>query len=37
MVLVRINKSEDIQKGMEFEEYFQYTPSPNYPTYGSLP
>ena len=30
---VRINKSEDIQKGMEFDEYFQYTPSPS-ATYG---
>ena len=25
----RINKSEDLQKGMEFEEFFQYTPSPS--------
>ena len=25
----RVNKSEDIQKGIEFEEYFQYTPSPS--------
>ena len=25
----RVNKSEDIQKGLEFEEYFQYTPSPS--------
>ena len=25
----RVNKSEDIQKGMEFEEFFQYTPSPS--------
>ena len=31
--LIRINKTEDINKGMEFEEYFQYTPSPN-ATYG---
>ena len=26
---VRVNKSEDLQKGMEFEEFFQYTPSPS--------
>ena len=34
---VRVNgKSQDeFQNGPEFEEYFQYTPSPNYPT-GSL-
>ena len=25
----RVTKSEDIQKGIEFEEYFQYTPSPS--------
>jgi hypothetical protein len=25
----RVNKAEDIQKGMEFEEFFQYTPSPS--------
>ena len=29
---VRINKGEDITNGPEFEEFFQYTPSPNYPT-----
>jgi len=29
----RINgKSEDVLNGPEFEEYFQYTPSPSYPT-----
>jgi len=27
--LVRINKGEDISNGPEFEEYFQYTPSPS--------
>ena len=26
---VRINRGEDLQKGMEFEEFFQYTPSPS--------
>ena len=31
--VIRINKAQDIQKGMEFDEYFQYTPSPN-ATYG---
>ena len=30
--IVRINKDEDISSGPEFEEFFQYTPSPNYPT-----
>ena len=30
--IVRINKDEDITSGPEFEEFFQYTPSPNYPT-----
>ena len=29
---IRINKGEDITNGPEFEEFFQYTPSPNYPT-----
>ena len=30
---VRVNKKEDqFTNGPEFEEYFQYTPSPNYPT-----
>ena len=29
---VRINKGEDLTNGPEFEEFFQYTPSPNYPT-----
>ena len=33
---VRINgKSDSMPNGPEFEEYFQYTPSPNYPT-GTL-
>jgi len=27
--VVRINKGEDISNGPEFEEYFQYTPSPS--------
>ena len=26
---IRINRQEDLQKGMEFEEFFQYTPSPS--------
>ena len=30
--VVRINKGEDLTNGPEFEEFFQYTPSPNYPT-----
>jgi len=30
--IVRINKDDDISSGPEFEEFFQYTPSPNYPT-----
>ena len=27
--IVRVNKGEDISNGPEFEEYFQYTPSPS--------
>jgi len=27
--IIRVNKDEDYQKGMEFEEFFQYTPSPS--------
>ena len=27
--VIRVNKAEDLQKGMEFEEFFQYTPSPS--------
>ena len=30
--VVRINKGEDLTDSPEFEEFFQYTPSPNYPT-----
>ena len=26
---IRINRQEDLQKGIEFEEFFQYTPSPS--------
>ena len=27
--IIKADKAEDLQKGMEFEEYFQYTPSPS--------